>query len=52
MYKSTQPNRRLNMTYIIEASTFGIGYSVFRLEHTAGKNVKRYITHVDSVEEG
>ena len=39
------------MTYVIEPSTFGIGYSIFRLEVKDGKRIKRYLADAYSVAE-
>ena len=39
------------MTYVIEPSAFGVGYSIFRVEVIDGERVKRYIADVDSVVE-
>ena len=40
------------MTYVIEASSFGIGYSIFRMEMVDGQRIKRYIADVPTVAEG
>ena len=40
------------MTYVIEPSTFGIGYSIFRLDIINGKHVKAYLADVPTVAEG
>lgn len=39
------------MTYVIEPSTFGIGYSIFRVDTVDGKDVKVYIADVPTVAE-
>jgi hypothetical protein len=38
------------MTYVVEPSSFGIGYSIFRLEVKDGNEVKTYVADVDSVD--
>jgi len=40
------------MTYVIEPSTFGIGYSIFLLKVVDGATVKTYVADVPTVEEG
>lgn len=39
------------MTYLIEASTFSGGYSIFRLEVIDGERVKRYLTDARTLAE-
>ena len=39
------------MTYVITPSTFGIGYSIFRLEVEDGNEVRVYLTDANSVSE-
>ena len=36
------------MTYVVKPSTFGIGYSVFRLEAKDGQRVEIYVADVTS----
>lgn len=48
-----QPNNHggVEMTYVIEPSTFGIGYSIFRLEVKDGKRVKIYLADAPTISE-
>ena len=39
------------MTFIIEPSTFGIGYSIFRMKIVDGKEVKVYVAEARTVAE-
>ena len=39
------------MTYVIEPSSFGIGYSIFRLDDKGGDTIKTYIADAVSVKE-
>lgn len=39
------------MAYIIKPSTFGVGYSIFRLEVKDGKRVEIYLADATSISE-